>query len=272
MLGQLVPCGGGPPIPLLKPRLLLGRHPSCDVPLSLPTISSRHCRLDFRDGFWHLQDLGSSNGTRVNGTPCTTRWLVTGDELTLSHYRFRIVYTTPPGRIPPTEAGPIAEKQAPQRPAPPAASSARSHISIHSEPLGKLVPCGGGDPILLRKPRVVIGRHTDCDVVLRYSIVSGRHCQLDLENGRWRVRDLGSRNGIRVDGTSCQEHDLPPGSILSIAIMRYRVHYDLPHAEPAPRGLFGQGLLEQAGLARFAAPDSEDRRDPPPARSNPDTP
>jgi adenylate cyclase len=242
------------------------------VPLSLPTVSSRHCQLEFRDGFWHLQDLGSSNGTRVNGTPCTTRWLVNGDELAFSRYRYRIVYATPPGRMPPAGADGVAEKRA----APPTmrvgASASSSRPVESGSALGRLVPCGGGDPILLSKPHVVIGRHSDCDVVLRLGTISARHCQLDLKDGRWQVRDLGSRNGIRVDGKVCQEHDLAPGSILSIAIVRFRVHYDPPGAGPRQPGMFGPSLLEQAGLARFTASDSGEPPSPPPARRTEDAP
>jgi hypothetical protein len=47
--------------------VLIGRHPFCDVRLSDPTVSRRHAMLHFRDGHWVLQDLGSLNGTTVNG-------------------------------------------------------------------------------------------------------------------------------------------------------------------------------------------------------------
>jgi hypothetical protein len=48
-------------------ELLIGRHLDCDVVLADPQISRRHAQLHFRDGRWILQDLGSTNGTRVNG-------------------------------------------------------------------------------------------------------------------------------------------------------------------------------------------------------------
>src|SRR5439155_17701283 len=62
MLGKLAPCGGGPPIPLLKPKLLVGRQRFCDIPLNFPNVSSRHCELELIDGYWFVRDLGSSNG------------------------------------------------------------------------------------------------------------------------------------------------------------------------------------------------------------------
>jgi hypothetical protein len=50
-----------------EPDLLLGRGMDCDVRLSNDSVSRRHARLVFRDGSWIIQDLGSTNGTLVNG-------------------------------------------------------------------------------------------------------------------------------------------------------------------------------------------------------------
>src|SRR5262249_24937469 len=57
MLGQLMPCGGGPTIPLLKPKLVTGRDDVCDVTLRSLLVSARHCELALRDGYWFVRDL-----------------------------------------------------------------------------------------------------------------------------------------------------------------------------------------------------------------------
>ena len=67
MLGKLVPCGGGVPIPLLRKSLVLGRKPECDITIPCATVSSRHCLLEFNEGYWWVRDLQSKNGTAVNG-------------------------------------------------------------------------------------------------------------------------------------------------------------------------------------------------------------
>ena len=70
MLGMMKPCKGGDPIPLVKPKLLIGRQEFCDVTLRSANVSSEHCELEFRDGFWYARDLGSTNGTLVDGMIC----------------------------------------------------------------------------------------------------------------------------------------------------------------------------------------------------------
>ena len=75
---------------------------------------------------------------------------------------------------------------------------------------GQLIPCGGGTPVSLLKPRLIIGRTSECDVPIQLVTVSSKHCLLELRDGVWFVTDLASRNGIRIDGARCQEGPLPP--------------------------------------------------------------
>jgi adenylate cyclase len=263
---------------LLKPRLVVGRQRDCDVPLSFPSVSSRHCELELLDGFWHVRDLGSTNGTRVNGVACTAEWLLPDDVLSLSKHRYAVLYSAPPGRPPPRKSAPEVGARLPQpvRAAPPPAPVARP--SGQGVALGKLVPCGGGPPLPLLQPQVLIGRDPACDILLSSPAVSGRHCQLEWADGAWSVRDLGSKNGTRVDGVRCEQQRLPPGSVLWVGPLRFEVVYDAPGAVPRPSAqsaLFRQGLLEKAGLARWRppeAPEGPPAKDRPPERYNLDEP
>lgn len=97
--GELVPVGGGDTIPLLRAKLTLGRRESCDVCLRFPNVSGQHCELSFVDGVWHLRDLGSTNGTKVNGQQVQTRPLRPGDEITIAKRRYTIQYTLPKGHL-----------------------------------------------------------------------------------------------------------------------------------------------------------------------------
>ena len=65
---------------------------------------------------------------------------------------------------------------------------------------GELIPMGGGDTIPLMKKTLLIGRRESCDIVLRFANVSAHHAQLSCNGGYWYVRDLKSRNGVKVAG------------------------------------------------------------------------
>ncbi|MCX7395272.1 MAG: FHA domain-containing protein [Planctomycetales bacterium] len=93
MLGQLIPLGGGDPIPLWKPKLLVGRRPRCDIRLNFANISSEHCLLEMVSGYWQASDLHSSNGTKVNGERVHHGILQPGDTIAFAKCRFEIDYT-----------------------------------------------------------------------------------------------------------------------------------------------------------------------------------
>ena len=121
---------------------------------------------------------------------------------------------------------------------------------------GELVPVGGGDPIPLLKKGLLVGRRESCDVVLRFSNVSAHHCQMTVNGGYWHVRDLQSRNGVKVNGIRVSDKRLEPGDILSIAKHKYEVRYspvDLGAVGPPPTNtpdtdFMDKSLLERAGL------------------------
>ena len=73
-----------------KSDLVLGRSRGCDVVLSSEAVSRRHAQLFFRDGNWVIRDLGSANGTRVNGVRVGRCRLRPGDRVALGDALLRI--------------------------------------------------------------------------------------------------------------------------------------------------------------------------------------
>jgi len=59
----------------------LGRSPENLIQIDDPSVSGRHAQLELVGEDYHLQDLGSTNGTRVNGQPITTVALRPGDRI-----------------------------------------------------------------------------------------------------------------------------------------------------------------------------------------------
>ncbi len=93
--------------------------------------------------------------------------------------------------------------------------------------LGTLQPVGGGDPIPLTKPEMVVGRRPGCDIRLDFENISGKHCSLRFLNGLWMVRDLGSTNGTTINGSLlASEQSLMPDEELGVAGHMYTIEYD----------------------------------------------
>ena len=69
--------------------ILLGRSGACDYVIGDPDVSRRHARLRYRDGTWWLADIGSVNGTYVNGWRVADEIEVRpGDEVWFGHAHF----------------------------------------------------------------------------------------------------------------------------------------------------------------------------------------
>jgi hypothetical protein len=87
---RLIPLGKGPDIPLGSRPVIVGRDPWCDAQLNSDRVSRIHCCLTENDGEVVVLDLGSVNGTRINGRPVELGWLGPGDELSIAHLRYRV--------------------------------------------------------------------------------------------------------------------------------------------------------------------------------------
>ncbi len=271
MLGKLVPCGGGAPIPLVKATLVVGRSPDCDLTIACQSVSGRHCELQFQQGFWWVRDLDSKNGTTVNGVRREKQRVAPNEVLSIGRQRFVVVYQSAEKSSRPSAVNDVSESlafdlltggdisnvvassmPAPSSPIKPSAPSP-SRRPTDTAVLGKLIPCGGGDPITLIHPELIVGRNRDCDVSLRFPDVSGTHCKLTWQDGYWFVLDLNSSNGTWVNGNRCQKKCLLPECVLALAKHRFTVQYTLSGEHPPPEereNPFAQSLLEKAGLTK----------------------
>src|SRR5215468_9290318 len=90
MRAQLIPLDGGDPIEIVKDITLVGRKEDCDLRLDHKSVSKLHCVLVKTDGLLLLRDLGSTNGTRVNGQRVRRAALLPNDQLAIAGYKFRV--------------------------------------------------------------------------------------------------------------------------------------------------------------------------------------
>jgi hypothetical protein len=87
---RLIALMEGPDIPVGPSPVIVGRDPWCDARLNSNRVSRIHCCLTENNGKVVVLDLGSVNGTRINGRLVELGWLDSGDELSIAHLRFRV--------------------------------------------------------------------------------------------------------------------------------------------------------------------------------------
>jgi pSer/pThr/pTyr-binding forkhead associated (FHA) protein len=91
--------------PLAAGITIIGRHPNCDLRIPLMDISRRHCQIDCHGGLFSLRDLGSANGTFVNGERVEETQLKPGDHIQIGQVTFML------------EVGVATEPKTPEKPA-----------------------------------------------------------------------------------------------------------------------------------------------------------
>src|ERR1700739_475064 len=90
MRAQLIPLDGGSPVELVKDLTIVGRKEDCDLRLDHKSISKQHCVIVKADGLLLIRDLGSTNGTRVNGQRIRRAALLPNDTLAVATRRFQV--------------------------------------------------------------------------------------------------------------------------------------------------------------------------------------
>lgn len=97
------------------------------------------------------------------------------------------------------------------------------------------IPQESGPPVLLQRPVLLVGRHPECDWRLNLSKISRRHCCFAVAYDRVLLRDLGSLNGVRVNGRVIAETRLARGDEVAIGPLLFRVEEEPDEAPAHPR-------------------------------------
>ncbi len=92
MRAQLLPLGEGEPLEIQLDMTLIGRGEGCDLRLEHKSVSKMHCVIVRTDGLLLLRDLGSTNGTRVNGQRVRRAALLPNDEVGIAALKFRVLF------------------------------------------------------------------------------------------------------------------------------------------------------------------------------------
>jgi len=187
----------------------IGRQDT-DVLLSHPTVSRRHAQITVEENRCVLEDVGSTNGTMINGRQIEqgkAEELSDGDEIIFGSVRLRFENpsaacekTPDEADVEPSqesasepEAGEAEETEAPEAPQEAEPEPAQSPA------VARLV-AQTGESYLLREGDNRIGRRPDNDIVLTDPYVSGHHAVISVCGGEISITDVGSTNGTSVAG------------------------------------------------------------------------
>lgn len=104
MRAQLIPAEGGTPVEISRDLTVVGRQEDCDLRLDHKSVSKVHCVIVKTDGLLLLRDLGSTNGTRVNGQRVRRAALLPNDQLNIANCKFTVFLGPDDPSAPPVPA------------------------------------------------------------------------------------------------------------------------------------------------------------------------
>jgi len=232
----------------LQPKTIVGREPGCDLTIDSNMLSRRHAEIIIEGDHLKVVDMGSANGTYLNGEKIQEAIAWPGDELRFDKQRFIVIgprrddtaqregdedntmlRTSADERL-------MRENQAePTGPAPAPDSTDSSDYSlppaddetrifVPPPPTAVLAEMGDdGDErrFELDNATQQVGRGQGCDIVLTEKSVSKRHAEFTYEQGAWCVRDLGSSNGVLVNGERIDKEQLKSGDRLKLGRLEF---------------------------------------------------
>jgi pSer/pThr/pTyr-binding forkhead associated (FHA) protein len=199
----------------VQDRIVIGRARYCDICLPDMAISTRHAEIRLEGTDYAVVDLGSLNGTTVNGKKLVAhrpRKLTNDDRIAVAGFELEFRLGVSPG---PAEPRDESLRQAREMLAAVLATSGSR------SPRPALLVVGGpakaGRLELPPAPaRLLLGRSTHAELKLDDRDVSREHAELLVEDSGLLLRDLGSRYGIVVGGERVEQLALEPGRQFTI--------------------------------------------------------
>jgi ABC transport system ATP-binding/permease protein len=207
---------------LLEGSWTIGRLPDNDLTIAKDAVSRHHARIDAAQGGYRIADLGSQNGTQLNGERFRddSRWLANGDTIVIGEEVLRFLTGEE------TRLGGAPE-----------------------------APTSGMQVVQLTKQHLTLGRDRANDVVLQDPNVSRFHAEVARLKDRVAIRDLGSRNGTRVNGELVRTALLEAGS--EVGIGPYRLIFDgaafVARSEQGALRLDAEGVAMRIGDKQILA-------------------
>jgi pSer/pThr/pTyr-binding forkhead associated (FHA) protein len=275
-------------VPLIREEITIGRVDGNTIRLTEQNVSRKHARLTLRNGVLSLEDLGSYNGTSLNGSTLSdAATLKDGDVILIGDYRLgiqeeKVAQAEPPAARqvePPPAAAPVVQDALEGQPTIPistmAAQAALTELPARLVVTSRLM---SGTEFVLDRLSLVLGRTPENDIILNHKSISRHHAKIVREGERYVILDLESANGVRVGGREHDRVELQAGDVIELGEIRLRfitgdsALYDEPQLWYQNKGklaaVLGVTVVGVVALLYFAfagTPRHKARSAPPPS-------
>lgn len=226
-------------VPLIREEITIGRVEGNTIRLTEQNVSRRHARLTLRNGVLSIEDLGSYNGTSLNGSALSgVSALKDGDVILIGDYRLGIqeekvaqaepsgspaAASAAPAPAPASAVAPVVQENLEGQPTIPvstmAAQNALGDMAARLVVVGRLL---AGAEFALDRPSLVLGRTQENDIILNHKSISRHHAKIVREGDRYVILDLESANGVRVNGKEHDRLELQGGDVIELGEVRLR--------------------------------------------------
>lgn len=284
-------------VPLVRDEVTIGRKEGNTIRLTERNVSRRHARISRRESNFVLEDLASYNGIVLNGARLgDARPVKHGDQILIGDYKLQIMEEAgaqptpaPPAPPPPSEhAAPLLAASVPAPTAasphgppglaalndpfaPPSTASTTSPPALNGSAIPEnlrglrlvfLAPAGVPAPVTIERLPMVLGRSESADVALAFSSISREHARIFTEDDQLFIEDLGSSNGVQINGEKLKRGVIAPGDMVQLGVVEFRVarrgdstvviqrsaSEERATARKTPKGLFAAVALGGAAI------------------------
>jgi pSer/pThr/pTyr-binding forkhead associated (FHA) protein len=206
-------------VPLLRDEVTIGRKEGNTIRLTERNISRRHVQLVRVAGVYKLRDLDSYNGVLVNGRKVEGEAAINnGDQIQVGDYTI-LVEEEAGARSAGAAASPSVVPAA-LPPEPSVLNSRRPAVPARLVMLTQ--PASGAEFVLPSDRNARLGRSDEVDCPINHRSVSREHAEIRPQGERFVIEDLGSANGVTVNGRPVKNADLHSGDIIELGQVVFR--------------------------------------------------
>ncbi len=248
-------------VPFVRDEITIGRQDGNTIRLTERNVSRRHARLVRQNGHFLIEDLGSYNGTRINGERIQGQSEIhDGDLIQIGDYDLALqaegaanASAPAPARAATRKPEPVEEEDAShddgddpddehdETPPPAAgrqhstavirmdqveATRTRKVQNLDPEQAPRLVVLTNelkGQEFACIRTELRLGRTDENDITIDHRSVSSTHAKVVREdNGEWRIIDMQSANGLTVNGETYSQATLHHGDIIELGHVKLR--------------------------------------------------